>query len=80
MTDSAHKMAKAHRNPVAAVPARIWIALVLVVLAVVFVLQNRKDVRMEVLFTSIISPLWVTLLGSVAVGIVIGVLASRRTR
>lgn len=80
MTDSAHKTAKARRNPLVAVPARIWIALVLLVLAVVFVLQNRRDTRIEALFVSIISPLWVTLLGSVAVGILIGVLGSRRSR
>lgn len=77
---SAEPRGGARHNPLAAVPTRVWIALALLVLAVIFVFQNTRTTRIEVLFVSISAPLWAVLLASVAVGILIGILGHRRTK
>ncbi|GAA2362852.1 hypothetical protein GCM10009854_48140 [Saccharopolyspora halophila] len=63
------------------VPARVWLGLVLLVVALVFILQNRASTRIEVFTLSISAPLWLILVIAVAVGVLIGILLpGRRTR
>jgi uncharacterized integral membrane protein len=64
----------------AAVPIRTWLALVIIVLALVFVLQNRREASIYLFNVSITAPLWMTLLITLVVGVVVGLLAHRRRR
>ncbi|WP_280236891.1 hypothetical protein [Nocardia cyriacigeorgica] len=57
-----------------------WVALVLTILAVVFILQNRTKVSIDILAVTITSPMWVILLFLFLVGWVAGVLTMRRRR
>ncbi|NEW37484.1 DUF1049 domain-containing protein [Nocardia cyriacigeorgica] len=57
-----------------------WVALVLTILAVIFILQNRTKVSIEILAVTITSPMWVVLLLVFIVGWVAGVLTMRRRR
>ncbi|AFR51263.1 MULTISPECIES: lipopolysaccharide assembly protein LapA domain-containing protein [Gordonia] len=54
-----------------------WIALGLTILAVVFIVQNRTTVRIELFWVSVESPLWFILAVVFVVGWVVGVLAAR---
>lgn len=54
-----------------------WMALGLTILAVVFILQNRTTVRIELFWVSVESPLWFILAVVFIVGWVVGVLAAR---
>jgi putative membrane protein len=63
-----------------AVPPRVWLALVLVVLALVFILQNRQDAAIQLFMIVVTAPLWITLVVCTAIGILIGALMSRRGR
>ncbi|GAA1102501.1 LapA family protein [Nocardiopsis metallicus] len=68
---------------VASVPPRVWVALGLLVVAVVFVTQNRDVTEIQLLFISLTAPLWGTLAVSVCVGLAIGLLlrpSERRKR
>ena len=49
-----------------------WLAIVLIVVAVVFGVQNRDDTTISFLFLEWTSPLWFTLLLVVLVGLGIG--------
>ena len=60
-------------------PRRI-LALVLAIAAVVFVLQNRVETTLTVFGVSVTAPLWLFTLALLAVGVLIGVLLSRRGR
>ncbi|CAL9371276.1 hypothetical protein SUDANB121_00877 [Nocardiopsis dassonvillei] len=65
------------------VPPRVWVALVLLVVAVLFVAQNRDSTEIQVLFLALVAPLWATLAVAVGVGVVIGLLlrpSERRRR
>ncbi|WP_017624821.1 hypothetical protein [Nocardiopsis chromatogenes] len=62
------------RSVLQSVPPRVWVALALLVLAVLFVLQNRDTTQIQVLFVSVAAPLWATLTGAVVVGVVVGFL------
>jgi uncharacterized integral membrane protein len=53
-------------------------AIVLVVVAVVFVVQNTKKTRVRFLLPEVEAPLWIALLAAVAVGVVAGWLIARR--
>ncbi len=68
---------KSFWDRVAAVPPRVWVALVLLVLAVSFVAQNRDTVRVRWLTFSVTSPLWAALLVMMLVGLLIGLLVRR---
>ncbi|WP_249359321.1 hypothetical protein [Nocardia cyriacigeorgica] len=57
-----------------------WLALVLTILAVVFILQNRSKVSIDILAITITSPMWVALLAIFVVGWAAGVLTMRRRR
>ncbi|MFE2959327.1 LapA family protein [Nocardia tengchongensis] len=55
-----------------------WVAIVLTVLAVLFILENRHKVDIEFLLMTIRSPMWLVLLATFAVGWLVGLLARRR--
>lgn len=57
------------------------VAILLGVLAVVFVLQNRADASINLLWITVTMPVWVAFAGLLVVGIVIGyLLAGRRAK
>ncbi|MCK2215332.1 DUF1049 domain-containing protein [Actinomadura sp. ATCC 31491] len=68
------------RGRLGAIPPRVWLALVLLVLAAAFILQNRQDAVIRLFTMAVIAPLWVTLVACTVVGICIGALAGSRSR
>lgn len=65
------------------VPTRVWVGLALLVVAVLFVAQNRDGTEIQILFVSLTAPLWATLTVAVGVGVLIGLLlrpSERRKR
>jgi uncharacterized integral membrane protein len=56
------------------VPPRAWVGLALLVVAVVFVAQNREPAEIQVLVFTLTAPLWSTLAAAVLVGLAVGVL------
>jgi lipopolysaccharide assembly protein A len=62
------------------IPARTWIALVLVIIAVVFILQNRDHIRIYIVNVQVSAPLWTVLLVTVLVGLLIGLMLHLRSR
>lgn len=57
------------------------VAIVLAALAVIFVLQNRDDASINLLWSTLTMPVWVAFGGLLIVGVLIGLLlANRRTR
>ncbi|MCG7634384.1 LapA family protein [Gordonia McavH-238-E] len=65
------------RSPLSKVSLPQWIALGLTILAVVFIIQNRTTVRIELFWVSVESPLWFILAVVFVVGWIVGVLAAR---
>lgn len=57
-----------------------WIAIVLTVLAVVFVATNRHRVDIQFLLLTISSPMWLVLLATFVVGWLTGLLTRRSRR
>lgn len=56
------------------VPPRVWIGLILLAVALLFVFQNQDTTRIQILPISVVAPLWATLAAAVVVGAVIGFL------
>ncbi|MEZ0360129.1 DUF1049 domain-containing protein [Mycobacterium sp. SA01] len=59
---------------------RYWLAIILVVLAAVFIAQNRDRQRVHVLWITVESPMWLLLTAMAVVGLVVGLLLHRRRR
>ena len=59
---------------------RYWLAITLVVLAAIFIAQNRDRQRVHVLWITVESPMWLLLTAMLVVGIAIGLLLHRRRR
>ncbi len=57
--------------------ARQTAALVLLVLAVIFILENRRSTTIRFLVPEVTAPLWLALLVSVVIGVVAGALMGR---
>ncbi|MFJ2666437.1 hypothetical protein ACIO14_19030 [Nocardia fluminea] len=57
-----------------------WVAIALSIVAVVFVLQNRGKVSVEILLVTVSSPMWLILLAMFVIGWIVGVLTTRRAR
>lgn len=55
-----------------------WLALILAVVAILFVLQNRQEVSADLFWVSVQSPLWLILIVMFAIGWLSGYLATRR--
>ncbi|WP_203871903.1 LapA family protein [Planomonospora parontospora] len=58
----------------------MWLALALLVLAVVFILQNRQDTAIRLFTLVVTAPLWITLVACTAIGMLIGALIGRGSR
>ena len=57
-----------------------WIAIVLAVLAIIFIVQNHHRVDINILMVTITSPLWLVLLIIFVVGWLAGLLTLRTRR
>jgi lipopolysaccharide assembly protein A len=66
------------RNPVARILAAQWLPLILLVLAVVFIAQNRARISINLFWAHLESPLWFILVITIVVGLIIGLLTARR--
>ena len=62
------------------ISAAQWVALVLAVLAVIFVAQNHHRVDINILMVTISSPMWLVLLVIFVVGWLVGLLTRRSRR
>ncbi|MCE0761517.1 LapA family protein [Pseudonocardia kujensis] len=60
------------------ITARQVVALVVAVLALVFVLQNRDPVGVHLFTLTLSAPLWLLLVVMIAVGLLLGVVLTRR--
>lgn len=69
-----------HRTPILTFVRERWLAIVLVILSVLFVAQNRNRVDFNMFWIHLRMPLWFVLLVMVAVGAVVGALVARRRR
>ncbi|WP_247826179.1 lipopolysaccharide assembly protein LapA domain-containing protein [Arthrobacter antioxidans] len=54
-------------------------AVLLAILAVIFIGQNRQEATVSLLFVTVTLPLWITLACATVVGIAVGWLAHRRS-
>lgn len=59
---------------------RYWLAILLIVLAAVFIGQNRDRQRVHILWITVESPMWLLLTAMLAVGVIVGLLLHRRRR
>ncbi len=66
------------RNLVTRILAAHWLPLVLVVLAVIFIAQNRARISINLFWAHLHSPLWFILVITIVVGLIIGLLTARR--
>ena len=66
------------RNRALSILKTRWIPIVLVILAVVFIAENRYRTTIELFWLKITSPLWLILLVLFAVGFAAGRLSARR--
>lgn len=55
------------------------VGLVVVVLAIIFIVQNRTEVKVNLFTATLTAPLWLLLTIMTAVGVVVGVLLRWRT-
>lgn len=65
-------------SPVVGFLRRRWLSILLVALAVVFVAQNRHEVEINLLATTVTTPLWVALSAMLVVGLAAGTFRIRR--
>lgn len=66
------------RSGIADFALRNWLALVLAVIAVVFIAQNRERVPFHLFWLTITSPMWLLMAALFAGGWLVGVLLKRR--
>ncbi|HEX3393084.1 MAG TPA: LapA family protein [Acidimicrobiales bacterium] len=62
------------------VSPRLVVGALLVVLLVVFTLENRQQTKIRFILPEVKAPLWVALLGAALIGAVAGALLSRHRR
>jgi uncharacterized integral membrane protein len=55
-------------------------AIVLIVLTMIFILQNRRRTTVRFLIPELVTPLWVVLFLSVLVGMIVGALVADRRK
>lgn len=75
-TDTADSASRRGRK----LPPRFWAALVLVVLAAIFVAQNRDRHPVHILWVTVASPTWLVLTAVFVVGVLVGLMLRRRRR
>lgn len=66
------------RSPLSKMTPGRWLALVLVVLAAIFIFQNTASTTVQLFGVSIQTPLWFTLLVVFVIGWIAGWLSGRR--
>lgn len=71
-------MADEKNSGVTGFALRNWLALVLAVLAVAFIAQNRDRVPVHLFWLTVTAPMWLLLTALFAAGWVIGILVRRR--
>lgn len=69
-----------HRTPLSTLVRERWLAIVLVILSVLFVAQNRNRVDFNLFWIHLRMPLWFVLLAMVVIGAVVGFLGARQRR
>lgn len=69
-----------HRTPLLTLVRERWVAIVLLILTVAFVAQNRNRVDLNLFWIHWRMQLWFVLLVMAAVGAVIGYIVSRQRR
>ncbi|MCU1665739.1 MAG: hypothetical protein QOI36_4547 [Pseudonocardiales bacterium] len=81
MTDSAAgkqrsstRSGRMRRRP----PARVLVGGVLVLLAFVFIIENREPAAIRVIIPIVVMPLWAALAGMFVVGVIVGAVWRRR--
>lgn len=62
------------------IPIRTWIAVVIVVVVLVFILQNRHDIAIYLFNATVTAPQWTVLLVTLVLGVIAGLLVRRRRR
>jgi uncharacterized integral membrane protein len=67
-----------NRNPVLRFLGAHWIAVVLGIIVIIFVAENRDEVSVDILFVHVRSWLWLILAVTAAIGVVIGLSFARR--
>jgi putative membrane protein len=77
-TRSTSTLAKRKSKDAARYAAAHWLAVILTVIAVVFIVQNRQHISIDFFWANLSSPMWLVLLITAAVGVAIGYLISRR--
>jgi putative membrane protein len=77
---SGEEVAKPAGGAVRRFALRYWLAITLVVLAAIFIAQNRARQRVHVLWISVEYPMWLLLTAMLVVGIVVGLLLHRRRK
>jgi uncharacterized integral membrane protein len=70
----------ADRRPGVPFSARQLAGVGLLVVAVIFILQNRRSTTIRFLIPEVTAPLWVALLVSVLLGVLAGGLLARKSR
>ncbi|MET0931594.1 MAG: LapA family protein [Aeromicrobium sp.] len=68
------------RTPILTVARERWVTIVLVVVTISFVAQNRNRVDLNLFWMHLRPPLWLVMTIMAVIGAVIGWLASRRRR
>jgi uncharacterized integral membrane protein len=58
--------------------AKNWIAILCAVLAILFIMQNRQRVRIELLFLHLNAPLWISLGAVLLIGWLVGRFSFRK--
>lgn len=69
-----------HNSSIVSLVRRRWVSLTLIVIAVVFMLQNRDPASVSLLWFSIDTQLWLVFAAVFASGVVAGGLSDRRRR
>ncbi|MEU6644709.1 DUF1049 domain-containing protein [Saccharomonospora sp. NPDC046836] len=64
----------------ARVPAKLIVAAILIVIALIFILQNRQNIQIYLLTATLSGPLWAVLVGVVVLGGLTGFLLARGRR
>jgi uncharacterized integral membrane protein len=61
-------------------PTRVVIGAVLLVLALIFIFENRDPAAIRVIIPVVVMPLWAALAGMFVVGLIVGAMWGRRRR
>lgn len=68
------------RTPVRTLVRERWLAIVLVIVTISFVAQNRNRVQLDLFWLNMRAPLWLALVVIALIGVVVGFLAARQRR